>query len=197
MILSLARGGWMNVYHGNLELLNDDDAKWFAKTQSMFRTLQAYGLESTFGAIPGTRKPYGFKVQGVNGTVCTVVNPSQEIVEIDLPVETFTRSKIIYTDGGYSPKLNGKKIMLGAEQLVVIGFDEYADDKYNLGIDDTINIPVSIEEIKADFKETGMNKIEATVKGVARKNIRIFMQQFGDNGLASRSWGGAPPDGKR
>jgi hypothetical protein len=197
LILSLARGGWVNVYHGNLELLNYNDAKWFAKTQNMFRALQAYGLKSTFGAVPGTRKPYGFKVQGINGTVCTVVNPSQEIVEMDLPVENFSNSKIIYADGGYSPQLSGKKVTLGAEQLVVIGFDEYADAKCNLGIDGTINIPVSIEKINADFKETGMNKIEATIKGVAGKDIRIFMQQFGDDGLAKRSWGGAPPNGKK
>jgi hypothetical protein len=197
LILSLARGGWVNVYHGNLELLNDNDAIWFGKTQRMYRALQAYGLESTFGAIPGTRKPYGFTVQGKEGTVSTVVNPSQSMVEIDLPDGGYPNSKIIFADGGYSPELSGQKILLGPEQLAVVGFGEYAGVKYDLGRDDTINIPVSIQEIKAEFKEIGLNKIEATITGVAGKNIRIFMQQCGADGMAKRSWGGAPPDGKK
>jgi hypothetical protein len=197
LILSLARGGWMNVYHGNLELLSDEDARWFAKTQHLYRGLQAYGLTSTFGAVPGTAKPYGFKAQGINGSVFTLVNPSQEMVTIMLPVDDYSKSKILYADGGFSPQLSGKKIIAGPEQLVVVGFDEYAGDAYGLGIDETINIPISIEEIKADFVETSLNKIEASVMGHPGKNIRILMQQFGDDGLARRSWGGAPPDGKK
>ncbi len=40
LILELARGGWVNVYHGNLELLNNEDAKWFAKVQGIYYGLQ-------------------------------------------------------------------------------------------------------------------------------------------------------------
>jgi hypothetical protein len=108
LILSLARGGWMNVYHGNLELLSDDDARWFAKTQHLYRGLQAYGITSTFGAVPGTAKPYGFMARGINGTVCTLVNPSQEMATITLPVGDFSKNKILYADGGFSPQLSGK-----------------------------------------------------------------------------------------
>src|ERR1700744_2107346 len=39
-ILEFARGGWVNVYHGNLELLSNDDAKWFAKAQGLYNELQ-------------------------------------------------------------------------------------------------------------------------------------------------------------
>ncbi len=36
LILTLARGGWLNVYHGNLELIDDKDAAWFATVQKMY-----------------------------------------------------------------------------------------------------------------------------------------------------------------
>ena len=40
LILSLARGGWLNVYHGNLELIDDKDAAWFAKVQRIYMQIQ-------------------------------------------------------------------------------------------------------------------------------------------------------------
>jgi hypothetical protein len=131
LILELARGGWMNVYHGNLELLKDPDAKWFAKTQGLYHDLQKLDRLRTFGEIPGSGKPYGFRAEGTAGVVCTVVNPSQEIALIDLPVIAKT-SAVLYADGGYRPVLKGSQLSLGPEQLAVIGFDEYASDKYNL-----------------------------------------------------------------
>ena len=36
LLLMISRGGWVNTIHGNLEFLNDDDARWFAKVQGMF-----------------------------------------------------------------------------------------------------------------------------------------------------------------
>ncbi len=196
-ILELARGGWVNVYHGNMELIKGDDAAWFAKTQSMYTGLQRYGLWSTFGAIPGTAKPYGFKAEGINGSVVTVVNPSQNMASIELPVDSFTKSAVIYADGGFKPVVTGKTLQLGPEQLAVAGFDEYAAEKYNLGVDETIRIPVSISKMNAAFKETGNNIIEGQTNYTTGNHIRIIFQQFDEWGYAYRSWGGAPPDGKK
>ena len=196
LILELARGGWMNVYHGNLELLTNADAKWFAQTQSLYQELQKLDKLRTFGAIPGTGKPYGFRADGILGVVCTVVNPSQEIVTMGLPVIAKT-SSVLYADGGYRPVLKGSTLMLGPEQLVVVGFDQYASGKYNLGRDDTISIPVAISKINSSFKKTGKNKIETTVDKIPIKNIRIIFQQFDEKGCPYRTWGGAPPDGKK
>jgi hypothetical protein len=196
LILELARGGWMNVYHGNLELLNDEDAKWFAKAQNMYHELQKENKTETFGEIPGKGKPYGFKSSGKKGIICTVVNPSQETTKIILPANA-PASKILYADGGYKPILKRNEIMLGAEQLAVIGFTGYVDEKYNLGKDETIQIPQSISKIETAFKEIGKNLIEVTVTPIQNKNIRIIFQQFEKNGLPRRSWGGSPPDGKK
>jgi hypothetical protein len=196
-ILELARGGWVNVYHGNLELLSDDDAKWFAGTQKLFTDLQQYGIASTFGGMPGKREPYGFMAQGAQGTLCTVVNPTQAVVEMELPVTDFSSLGILYTDGGFKPFIKGNILTLGPEQLVVAGFDEYAGEKYSLGVDHTVSIPVSIENLPAEFKETEKNTLYGTVNPVRGKDIRILFQQFGSDKFPKRSWGGSPPNGKK
>jgi hypothetical protein len=196
LILELARGGWVNVYHGNLELLSDDDAKWFAKTQLMYHQLQKQDNTTPFGEIPGKGKPYGFKSSTTAGAVYTVVNPSQQIATIELPGEV-SSSKILYADGGYQPKVSGRDLTLGPEQLVVVGLGEFANDKYRLGIDSSINIPTAIDKIQTTFSPSGKNTIEGSVEATAHKNVRIIFQQFDINGLPHRSWPGAPPDGKK
>ena len=197
LILELARGGWVNVYHGNLELLTDDDAKWFAKVQGMYHPLQQQDSTVTFGEIPGKGKPYGFKSSVAKGSVCTLVNPSQAIMTVDLPVASFSKTKILYADGGFKPVLKGNKVTLGAEQLVIVGFDGYADDQYDMGIDDTIHIPLTIEEIASAFKSSAKNVITGEIIAPKGKDIRIIMQQYDPTGLPHRSWPGSPSDGKK
>jgi hypothetical protein len=197
LILELARGGWVNVYHGNLELLNDADAKWFAKVQGLYHPLQALDSTTTFGSIPGKGKPYGFKSVGPKGTVCAVVNPSQSIATMELPVFGFNKSKILYADGGFKPGIRGDKLTIGAEQLVVVGFDAYAHDQYDMGVDHTISIPLTIDKIATAFTAAGKNVIEGEVNAVKDKGVRILMQQFSKNGDPFRSWPGGPPDGKK
>lgn len=82
LLLSLARGGWMNTCYGNLELLGDAEAAWFARVQAMFLPLQARGRIYTFGGIPGERVPYGYVAVGEHGSLYTVVNPSQDTVSV-------------------------------------------------------------------------------------------------------------------
>ena len=60
LILMLARGGWMNTTHGNLELIGDSDAHWFARVQSLYLHFQSEGRIKTFGGIPGDVQTYGF-----------------------------------------------------------------------------------------------------------------------------------------
>jgi hypothetical protein len=196
LILELARGGWLNVYHGNLELLNNEDAKWFAKTQSIYHELQKQDQIETLGEIPGKGKPYGFKSSGKKGELFTVVNPSQEVVTITLQTR-ISPSKILYADGGYKPSLIDNIITLGPEQLAVAGFGGYATGFYDLGTDETIHIPNKISLLNTSFMKAGKNIIKATINNIPAKNIRIIVQQFDTNGLPHRSWGGSPPDGKK
>ncbi len=200
LILELARGGWVNVYHGNLELLDGAKALWFARAQSLYRELQEQDRFSTFGPIPGKGRPYGFAARGRKGTICTVVNPSQETATMVLPVRA-SSAAIIYADGGYLPTIKGNTLTLGAEQLVVAGFGGYADGSYSLGIDETIQIPLAISKLDAPFQKTGKNRIGARISAgtgiVPGRYLRIFLQQCDSQGLPHRSWGGAPPDGRK
>ena len=197
MLLELARGGWVNVYHGNLELLSDSDAEWFSKAQKLFNGLQQYGISSTFGGIPGKVEPYGFLAQGINGIVATVVNPSQIISDIKLPVGNYNTSSIIFTENGFKPLLKGNTLSLGPEQLVVVGFEEYSSEEYNLGVDRTIQIPIYIENIEVNFQETSKNTITGLMNPVKGTDIRILFQQFTQDFLPKRSYGGFPPDAKK
>jgi hypothetical protein len=195
-ILELARGGWVNVYHGNMELLSDEDGKWFAKVQSLYRELQKQDSTETFGEIPGTGKPYGFKSWGPKGTLCTVVNPSQAVAWVSLPTLPGP-SNVLYADGGAMPLMHGAIVRLGPEQMAVIGFGEYEKDEYLLGRDETINIPVAIDKLETNFSPVGDKTIRASVNPIRGKNYRVIFQQFYQNGDPCRSWLGAPPDGKK
>jgi hypothetical protein len=52
LLLMVARGGWINTIHGNLEFLDEQQARWFAKVQAIYAPLQAMGRTKTFGGIP-------------------------------------------------------------------------------------------------------------------------------------------------
>jgi len=49
LLLEVARGGWINTIHGNLEFLDDAKARWFARVQKLYAPLQAVGRTKTFG----------------------------------------------------------------------------------------------------------------------------------------------------
>lgn len=195
LIMEHARGGWVNVYHGNMELLSDTDAQWFAKTQKLYLSLQSGGIASTFGGMPGQRQPYGFMAKTNTGALCTVVNPSQEFAALELPVR-IKKSAVIYADGGFKPEITSDKVTLGPEQMAVVGIDEYADPKYNLGTDESINIPVAITPLEITTTQEGKNAIACRLRAIKSKDVRIFLQQIGGNGYPHRSSGGPPPNGK-
>ncbi|HEY2726166.1 MAG TPA: hypothetical protein VGI61_03260, partial [Parafilimonas sp.] len=197
LILDLARGGWMNVYHGNMELVTDDDAKWFAKVQQLFHHFQKLDTITSFGGIPGDAQLYGFKAEDKNGIVCTVVNPSQQTATLTMPVENIKQSKLLYADGGFTPIIKNNTITLGAEQLAVVGFNFYADDKYDFGRDETIHTPQSITKLNAQFSATKDNIIECTLNDLPADNLRIIVQQYSSDGNPYRTWAGAPPNGTK
>lgn len=206
LLLELARSGWMNVFHGNLELLEEADAKWFARAQGLYHGLQKLDGMSTFGAVPGEGKGYGFKATGPAGFVYTVVNPSQDRSVIDLPGwekgggSGASAVRILYADGGFTPQLMKDSIELGPEQLAVVGTGEYADPVYDLGRDETIRIPTDQKKVELTFTQKAKNTIVSEtldMRVLPGKDLRIFLQQFGADGFPLRSWGGAPPDGQK
>ena len=197
LILTLARGGWLNVYHGNLELIDDKAAAWFAKVQKIYMQLQQYGQTSLFGAVPGTGMPYGYFSRTAGGGLFTVVNPSQSVQEIRLPETISEAGFVLYQDDGFETAIKSNTITLGAEQLAVIGFGKYAAGQGKWESDQDIHIPQRIESLKADLEITGNHTASVQLNPLPGMNIRILFSQCGADGKPFRSWGGAPPDGTK
>ena len=117
-LLMMARGGWINTTYGNLELLGDEDARWFARVQSLFLHFQSEGRIKTFGGIPGDVQPYGFGALDGEGSVYTVVNPTESVATITLPVLSQAQrlrgqGDVLFRDAGFVPQLTGDHVELG------------------------------------------------------------------------------------
>jgi hypothetical protein len=199
LLLEHARGGWMNVYYGNLELIDDQQAKWFAKVQNLFFPLQSFGRTYPFGGLPGREKPYGFCSVSRNGSVYTVVNPSQFVQRINLPrvhalQGPLISGRILFRDAGFKPVLCRDAIVVGPEQLAVVGYGEYSKGNYDLGVQEDVLIPRRTEPLKAECHKDGTNCMVAIVTAPTKGTLRIIMRQH-DGGRPVRTSAGAPPEG--
>lgn len=195
LILSGARGGRVNTYYGDLALLDEGDRAWFAKAQGLFYPLQALGNISLFGDYPGTGKPYGFLARGPGSTVCTVLNPGANDEDVALPISPSARSRVLFTDAGRAPELTGGTLHLGPGQLAVVGTGGYADQRWDLGTQADVVIPMSCKPLPiADVvREPGL--VSATVVAPRTGALRIMCSQTGADGRPWRVSGGAPPSG--
>jgi hypothetical protein len=194
LLLSLARGGWANTYYGNLELLDTDKAAWFAKVQGLFYPLQTKGEFSTFGEMPGSGRPYGYLATDESGGVVTVVNPSQEILSVKIPVHG--KAKLLFSDAGFEPKIENDSISLGPEQMALVGYGAYADERFDFGVQQDVIIPQAIEKLEATFEALGPKSIQGTVTNPGGSHLRIVLRQTDMKGFAKRTSGGSPPKGK-
>ena len=200
-LLMMARGGWVNTVHGNLEFINDQDAHWMARAQSLFFELQGLGRIHTFGGIPGDIQPYGFGGVTTRGSVYIVVNPTQTIASIKLPKLvpdqlSFGTGRIQFRDSGFRPQLNGTQISLGPGQMAMIGFGVYASPIYDFGIQSDVVIPRSIAPLPVSFHDIGAGSIEASVTPPSHGTLRLIVQQMTPTGQLRRTWAGGPPSGE-
>ncbi|HEY3973460.1 MAG TPA: hypothetical protein VGM18_10675 [Candidatus Sulfotelmatobacter sp.] len=201
LLLMMARGGWVNTIYGSLEFLTDDDARWFAKVQSLYLQLQSEGRTKTFGGIPGDIEPYGFGSLDPDGAVYVVMNPAQSIEEIQMPRLSreqgeLAGGQVIFRDAGFQPALTIDKIKLGPGQMAVVGFGKYANAKYDLGVQEDVDIPHSISPLEATFSPIGKNTIRAEFTAPNKGDLRVIMRQRSPkDGSIMRSWKGGPPNG--
>jgi len=192
LILGLARGGWVNTYYGNLELLTAEDGAWFAEIQQRFLRLQKHSHTVSFGGVPGEGEIYGFaSLEDGAGGFISVVNPSQKIASIEIPMH----GELIFTDAGFEPILDGTKLTLGSEQMALIGVGA-AYTNILPGKQDDVIIPQSIAPLDAHFTAEGDKAIITLFDAIPESgNLRIIMRQSTPRGDAKRSTGGSPPDG--
>jgi len=200
LLLTLAHGGWINTTYGNLELLSESDARWFARVQSLFLHFQSVGRIKTFGGIPGDFQPYGFGALDGLGSVYTVVNPTETTATLELPSlsvlqQPLAKGRLLFRDAGFVPRITRNKVVLGPEQMAVIGFGRYASGAYDFGAQSDVVIPKTVRELPAAFHEIGNGAIEASVQAPANADLRLVMQQYSPDGALHRASGGGEPDG--
>ena len=192
LLLSLARGGWANTYYGNLDLIDDTSAAWFARAQSIYLPLQAAAELVAFGAMPHSAEPYGFAFRAGANAVITVVNPGQQVATLALPVAG--NGRVLFRDAGFVPQLNAGQITLGPEQMAVIGSGRYADASFDLGVQDDVVIPREISPLATWAGKLNETSATGTVPVPATGGVRLLFQQR-DPGGPVRLSGGSPPKG--
>jgi len=200
-LLMMARGGWVNTVHGNLELIQGKDAAWMARAQSLFFELQGLGRIHTFGGIPGDIEPYGFGGVTTRGAVYVAMNPSQTIATLTLPQlapvqPPLGTGTVQFRDAGFVPRLSGNKITLGPGQMAVVGYGSYAAPDYDFGIQDDVVIPTSIQPLPSDFHTTAPSTIEASIQPPAKGALRVIVRERTPDGYLRRTWAGGPPNGQ-
>ena len=206
LLLEHARGGFMNVYYGNLELIDEVKAQWFAKVQRLYFSLLSFGHTYPFGGMPGREEPYGFCSITKDGSVYTVVNPSQSPRVATLPrvhrlQPDLRGGRVQFCDAGFAPTLKQgsraagtDEILLGPEQLAVVGYGEYARSNYDLGVQEDVLIPQTARSIPCEFHAEGSNCVTGTLSAPVKGNLRIILREF-VQGKPLRSSRGAPPNG--
>ena len=199
LVLSLARGGRMNTYYGNLEQFTDDDARWFAHAQSMWLPLTAHGETHTFGPSSTSPDPYGFVSSNANGALYTVINPDQAMRTVPLPgFEHWKHGRLLFADAGYIPVLRGSEITLGPEQMTVVGVGLFDQKRHELGSQDDIRIPLSIDRLEVTGTEGAVEEsTTATVHAPSGQTLRIIVRQLRPDGVAARTYAGGPPKGTK
>lgn len=197
LLLMVARGGWINTVHGNLEFLSDDDARWFARVQALYAPLQGAGHTRRFGGNPGTPWPYGFGSAKSDGALYAVVNPAQGVRTLRLPrlssaQDLNVEGRILFHDAGFVPVLSGDTIKLGPGELALVGFGRYNSAESDLGVEADIRIPKRIELLPARFRDAPGASDHMAVEGVitapASGDLRIIMQQRDPDGSVVRSY---------
>jgi hypothetical protein len=196
-LLMMARGGWVNTVHGNLEFIDNRDALWVARAQSLFFELQGLGRIHTFGGIPGEVEPYGFGGVTTRGSVYVVVNPGQTVAGVKLPVlapdqPSLGQGRVQFRDAGFEPQINGTQLSLGPGQMAMVGFGAYASLDFDFGIQSDVVIPRSIAPFPISFRDAGVGSIEASVQPFTHGVLRVIVQEMTPNGELAPNLGRRP-----
>lgn len=186
-LLNMARGGRLNVIHGSIDLLDDLQMKWFARAQNLFLRFQEKGYVAPIGGVPGREEVYGYRASDQDGSVVTLVNPTQRFVLTKLPFRGEKSGRILFTDAGCPPVLRGDSLSLGPEQMAVVGFGEYANPEYDLGLEDNVVIPSFISPIIPDNYSHDRHGALAEFRAPSG-TVRVLFRQLFQDGTQIRTW---------
>ena len=193
LLLTAARGGWINTVHGNLEFLDEDAARWMARVQRLYEPLQRHGVNHVFGGAPAQAQPYGFASVDGEGALYAVVNPAQRVHSIRLPrllpeQPPNKDGRVLFRDAGYVPALDGDVLRLGPGQLALVGYGGFAGAADDLGVEADVRVPLAIAPLRVRFHEVDEAEeaaplpIEASVMPPASGDLRVILRLRDEEG---------------
>ncbi len=211
LLLALARGGWATTYYGNLDLLEEADARWFATAQRLLAPLVHRGDHAVLGGMPGAAEPYGYLLRAGaeagegDGAVLVAVKPSQPLRQLARPPGTVLDGepwRLLFQDQGPAPALlqtpagaeARMSLSLSAEQMAVVGLGRFADPAWALGVQADVRCPERIARMEVVAQPDGRNRLRGSCLAPVAGKLRVIARQRA-NGKAKRSTGGAPPEG--
>jgi len=191
-LLSLAHEGRLHSIHGDLSLVEKDDARWMAHAQRLFLSLQEEGSTRSFGAPAGSGECYGFAASNPHGSVYIIVNPGEIAATLSLPAigpraEDSSDGRVQFSDAGFTPILNDNAITLGPGQMAMVGYGAYASSSFNFGVEQDVVIPRSVEPVDAQFYSTDSATLVASFQPPIDGIVRVV--------LRPRTSGAQSPDG--
>ena len=189
LLLALARGGWATTYYGNLELLNAGDATWFARVQALLAPLVHSGECGVLGAMPGTGLPYAFTLTQGDDRIVVAVNPGQAEAALLLPAGA---GRVLFQDAGFLVRLDGTQVVLGAEQMAMIGYGRFSAAEFDCGVQEDVRIPLKTIPLTLAAAADGRNRLRASALAPVTGAVRLVVRQRA-GGVAKRTSGGAPP----
>lgn len=196
LLLSLARGGWVNTYYGDLSLLNAKEINWFSTAQTFWMHVQKNATFHTLGNIPGTGKVYGYSAENRYGKVYTLVNPSQTSKKFYLPVLEKQVYKVLYQEENYPTKIHRNTIFLKPEQMLILGTGKYATKTYVLSENAKKTILGKSRRVftKQSTKLCNQMFFDFTPKSSKKLKLIFLLKDSKDRPI--RISGGSPPYGK-
>ncbi len=186
-LLSMARGGNMHTMYGNLTLFSETDLSFMTTSQLAFRKAVSLGSCTMLGGIPGQEEVYSYLSGRPESGLWTICNPSQKMVSVPVPAEWEKVSNtVLFSDPGFSPTQNKESFTLGPEQVVLVGFGEFAQSKWKLGKSELeFPVPNFIEEISMDWKDKSQGML-GFLKAKKPGTYRLLFKQIKMNGTPLR-----------
>lgn len=194
LVSTLAKHSMYQTYYGNLELLDDADIAWMAKAQQLFYQMDTLLL---IGDYPYKAQPFAYHLKNRKGGLLFAVNPSLKMQQVDFPEEYAGQlANILFSQPGHKNTISGSSVSLAPEQSVLIGFQEYANEKYSLGTNDEGSFPDEINLVEIQNLELGSQSISFTVSKPENGRLRLVFELKDADGNALKANGGPPPFGK-
>ena len=189
-LLAMARGGWLNSMHGDISLIQKDDARWIARVQRLFLNLEEQGHLRSFGGPAGSDEPYGFAASSARGSVYVVVNPGEAAATLSLPPPgasspELAEGRLQFSDAGFTPRFSGNAITLGPGQVAMVGYGAYAASAFNLGVQQDAMIPHHVEPVDATFYYTDAGSLVASFQPPIDGVVRLILRPRAAKGQAA------------